>query len=161
MSMAALSSVNLRKTASSSTQKKTPAGGAAPAPGMGMMGLGPGFNPAAVKLKKTGAAAAGGGGDQQATKGREGDDDNNEQKDRPRVDFRANLRKTGGVQGQAVGMPGMSGGQVVDFRAGLRKTNSSVRSEGEKKEKKSEDGKFDFRANLRKTNPGNTTNENK
>lgn len=134
MSMADLSSVNLRKTTT-----KGGATAAGPRPmGMGMgMGLGPGFNPAAIKLKKT---AAGPG---QAAKPKE-EAAAGEQKP---VDFRANLRKTN-AQGFCPQPPALSGGQVMDLRAGLRKTTPGGAKEDAKK---SENGQFDFRANLRKT----------
>ena len=140
MSMAALSSVNLRKTTPGKAPGPSPAAAPAAAPrpmGMGM-GLGPGFNPAAIKLKKT-AAGPGPAAKPKAEA---------EEEKKP-VDFRANLRKT---KAQGFCPPPLSGDQVANFRAGLRKTAQS----GPKKEdsgdgKKSENGQFDFRANLKKT----------
>lgn len=132
MSMADLSSVNLRKT----TQKGT----GAPAPRPMGMGLGPGFNPAAIKLKKTAAGPSQGAKPKEQPQGEE---------QKP-VDFRANLRK---AKGQGFFPPPLTGGQVMDLRAGLRKTTPGGAGKGGAAEeaKKSENGQFDFRANLRKT----------
>ena len=116
MGMIDLSSVTLRKTSTSTQQKKAapqpPAGGMMM---MGMMGMGPGFNPAAVKLKKTNA------GPMHAPQPPK-------EEQHGIVDFRANLRKTGTARAPVpapIPAPahennGENG--KFDFRANLRKT---------------------------------------